>query len=31
MPNSHPKPILNTSLPAQFRQIHIELLDPEAA
>ena len=25
MPNSHPKPILNTSLPAQFRQIHIEL------
>jgi hypothetical protein len=25
MPNSHPKPILNTSLPAQFRQIRIEL------
>lgn len=25
MPNSHPKPILNASLPAQFRQIRIEL------
>jgi hypothetical protein len=25
MPNTHPKPILNTSLPAQFRQIRIEL------
>ena len=25
MPNIHPKPILNTSLPAQFRQIRIEL------
>ena len=25
MPSSHAKPILNTSLPAQFRQIRIEL------
>lgn len=25
MPNSHPKPILNSSLPAQFRRILIEL------
>jgi hypothetical protein len=25
MPSTHPKPILNTSLPAQFRQIRIEL------
>lgn len=25
MPDSRPKPILNTSLPAQFRQIRIEL------
>lgn len=25
MQNAHPKPILNTSLPAQFRQIRIEL------
>jgi hypothetical protein len=25
MPSSHPKPILNASLPAQFRQIRIEL------
>ena len=25
MPNTHPKPILDTSLPAQFRQIRIEL------
>ena len=25
MPGAHPKPILNTSLPAQFRQIRIEL------
>ncbi len=25
MPNSHPKPILNASLPAQFRRIRIEL------
>ena len=25
MPDAHPKPILNTSLPAQFRQIRIEL------
>jgi hypothetical protein len=25
MSNAHPKPILNTSLPAQFRQIRIEL------
>jgi len=25
MPGVHPKPILNTSLPAQFRQIRIEL------
>ena len=25
MPTVHPKPILNTSLPAQFRQIRIEL------
>jgi hypothetical protein len=25
MPSTQPKPILNASLPAQFRQIHIEL------
>jgi hypothetical protein len=25
MQNAHPKPILNTSVPAQFRQIRIEL------
>jgi hypothetical protein len=25
MPNAHPKPILNSSLPATFRQIRIEL------
>jgi len=25
MQNTHPKPILNTSLPAQFRQVRIEL------
>jgi hypothetical protein len=25
MPSTHPKPILNTSLPAQFREIRIEL------
>ena len=25
MPSTHPKPILNTSLPTQFRQIRIEL------
>jgi hypothetical protein len=25
MPNAHPTPILNTSLPAQFRQIRLQL------
>ena len=25
MPKAHPKPILNTSLPSQFRQIRLEL------
>ncbi len=25
MPSTHPKPILNTSLPAQFRQMRVEL------